>query len=211
MDLIKLGHACVRLRHGDTTIVIDPGTFSGADVPVGADAVLVTHEHFDTSTVTGCAQGERGAVAAACAATFVGRGQSVNGSPTADDPDPDVQLVLASYAAFARGDIDQAVAPLHPQVEWIEPEEFPYGGRHQGPQAVVEYLRNSRALWAEFVSEPAAHRVGDDIVIVHHVYGRLADGSPHDVTVADVFTLRDGLVVRMQAYADPAEAFAAGS
>jgi ketosteroid isomerase-like protein len=122
-----------------------------------------------------------------------------------------VALVLKSYAAFARGDIDQAVAPLHPDVEWIEPDEFSYGGRRQGPEDVADYLRSSRALWAQFVSEPTPHRRGDDIVIVHHVFGRLVDGSPHDVTVADVFTVRNGLVVRMQAYADPAEALSSGS
>jgi len=124
--------------------------------------------------------------------------------------DPDVTLVLNSYEAFARGDIDQAVAPLHPDVEWVEPDEFPHGGRRQGPEAVADYLRSSRALWAEFASEPTPHRRGDDIVIVHHVSGRLIDGTPHDVTVADVFTVRDGVVVRMKAYADPAEALASG-
>jgi ketosteroid isomerase-like protein len=33
------------------------------------------------------------------------------------DPDPDVTTVLQAYDAFARGDIDQAVAALHPDVE----------------------------------------------------------------------------------------------
>jgi ketosteroid isomerase-like protein len=127
------------------------------------------------------------------------------------DPDPEAAAVLAAYAAFARGDIDLAVAGLHPQVEWIEPEEFPYGGRRVGPAAVADYLRRSRSMWDDLVSEPTAHRRGDDIVVVHHVHGHLADGTFRDATVADVFTLRDGMVVRMQAYADPAQAFAAYS
>jgi ketosteroid isomerase-like protein len=125
------------------------------------------------------------------------------------DPDPEIAEVLAAYAAFARGDIDRAVARLHPHVEWIEPAEFPYGGRRVGPAAVADYLRRSRSTWAEVVSEPTAHRRGDDIVVVHHLHGNLADGTVRDATVADVFTFSDGLVVRMQAYADPAEAFAA--
>jgi ketosteroid isomerase-like protein len=127
------------------------------------------------------------------------------------DPDPEAAAVLAAYAAFARGDIDLAVAGLHGQVEWIEPEEFPYGGRRVGPAAVADYLRRPRSMWADLVSEPAAHRRGDDIVIVHHVHGHLVDGTFRDATVADVFTFRDGMVVRMQAYADPAQAFAAYS
>ncbi|OKI30066.1 MBL fold metallo-hydrolase [Streptomyces sp. CB03911] len=47
MKLTKLGHACVRLQQGDTTIVIDPGMFTEPDALAGADAVLITHEHFD--------------------------------------------------------------------------------------------------------------------------------------------------------------------
>jgi L-ascorbate metabolism protein UlaG (beta-lactamase superfamily) len=47
MQFTKLGHACVRLTTGRGTIVIDPGAFSESDAMVGADAVLITHEHFD--------------------------------------------------------------------------------------------------------------------------------------------------------------------
>ncbi|GAA1583359.1 MBL fold metallo-hydrolase [Actinomadura kijaniata] len=48
MRLTKLGHACVRLQKDDRTLVIDPGAFSGAaEALAAADAVLITHEHFD--------------------------------------------------------------------------------------------------------------------------------------------------------------------
>ena len=95
-----------------------------------------------------------------------------------------------------------------PHVEWVEPGQCPYGGRRVGPVAVAGYLRDSRSLWSELVSEPAATRRGNDIVAVHHVHGRLADGTVRDVTVADVFTFSNGLIVRMQAYGDPARALA---
>ena len=47
MQLTKLGHACVRLEKDGGVLVIDPGAFSGDHALDGADAVLVTHEHFD--------------------------------------------------------------------------------------------------------------------------------------------------------------------
>jgi ketosteroid isomerase-like protein len=77
-----------------------------------------------------------------------------------------------------------------------------------GPAAVAEYLTASRGMWSELTSERVPYRHGDRIVIIHRAHGRLADGALHDVTVADVFTVRDGQVVRMHAYSNPEEAFA---
>ncbi|MFJ9848863.1 MBL fold metallo-hydrolase [Streptomyces sp. NPDC101150] len=47
--IAKYTHSCVRLEHGDGggTLVIDPGVWSEPEALVGADAVLVTHEHGD--------------------------------------------------------------------------------------------------------------------------------------------------------------------
>jgi ketosteroid isomerase-like protein len=127
--------------------------------------------------------------------------------PTADRTDEDVATILASYEAFAKGDIDAAVEMLDRDVVWNEPDEFPNGGPRKGRDSVAEYLRASRAMWTELESEATPYRHEDDIVIVHHVRGRMADGGMHEATVADVFTVRNGVVVRMQAFADPEAAF----
>lgn len=47
MKITKFTHACVRIEHDGRVLVIDPGTWSEARALVGADAVLVTHEHTD--------------------------------------------------------------------------------------------------------------------------------------------------------------------
>ncbi|WP_189718813.1 MBL fold metallo-hydrolase [Streptomyces chryseus] len=47
VKLTKKSHACVRLEKDGRTLVIDPGNFSEPDAAVGADVVLVTHEHPD--------------------------------------------------------------------------------------------------------------------------------------------------------------------
>ncbi|REE64248.1 L-ascorbate metabolism protein UlaG (beta-lactamase superfamily) [Streptomyces sp. 3212.3] len=47
MKLTKKSHACIRLEKDGRTLVIDPGAFSEEDAAVGADAILVTHEHMD--------------------------------------------------------------------------------------------------------------------------------------------------------------------
>jgi L-ascorbate metabolism protein UlaG (beta-lactamase superfamily) len=47
MELTKQGHASVRLTREGRTLVIDPGGFSEPDAALGADVILVTHEHAD--------------------------------------------------------------------------------------------------------------------------------------------------------------------
>ncbi|MBC2879054.1 MULTISPECIES: MBL fold metallo-hydrolase [Streptomyces] len=47
MKLTKYGHACVRLEKEGRALVIDPGGFTEEDAALGADALLVTHEHPD--------------------------------------------------------------------------------------------------------------------------------------------------------------------
>jgi len=49
MKLTKHEHACVVLEKDGASIVIDPGSFSSgaAEIIAGADAILITHEHFD--------------------------------------------------------------------------------------------------------------------------------------------------------------------
>ena len=47
MILTKLGHACVQLHAEGTRVVIDPGSVRDSPVLETADAILVTHEHFD--------------------------------------------------------------------------------------------------------------------------------------------------------------------
>ena len=47
MRITKLGHACVRVEHAGTTVVLDPGVFTDPGAVDGADVVLITHEHPD--------------------------------------------------------------------------------------------------------------------------------------------------------------------
>ncbi|MEU5146394.1 MULTISPECIES: MBL fold metallo-hydrolase [Streptomyces] len=47
MKLTKRLHSCVQLEKDGRTLVIDPGAFSEPDAGLGADALLVTHEHPD--------------------------------------------------------------------------------------------------------------------------------------------------------------------
>jgi L-ascorbate metabolism protein UlaG (beta-lactamase superfamily) len=47
MRITKFGHACVRLEHDGSVVVVDPGAFTEVEAVDGATAVLITHEHLD--------------------------------------------------------------------------------------------------------------------------------------------------------------------
>lgn len=49
MKLTKYHHACVAFEKEGASFVIDPGSFSqnAAEIIAGAEAILITHEHFD--------------------------------------------------------------------------------------------------------------------------------------------------------------------
>jgi len=47
MRITKFTHSCVRLQSATGVLVIDPGVWSEPEALIGADAVLVTHEHAD--------------------------------------------------------------------------------------------------------------------------------------------------------------------
>jgi len=56
MRLTKFSHSCVRLERDGAVMVIDPGVWSERQALDGADAVLITHEHFDHVDVPALAE-----------------------------------------------------------------------------------------------------------------------------------------------------------
>jgi len=47
VQVTKYTHSCLRIDDGHSVLVVDPGAFSEPVALTGADAVLITHEHFD--------------------------------------------------------------------------------------------------------------------------------------------------------------------
>lgn len=126
----------------------------------------------------------------------------------AQEQDKVIATLHAAYAAFNRGDFDAAVASLDPQIEWTEPQEFPGGGTYHGREAVKGYLRQSRAGWAEGSSEPEQFITAGDRVVVFVLarFRRKDEKEWQDVRLADVYTVRKGKIVQMNAFASRQEA-----
>lgn len=121
---------------------------------------------------------------------------------------PAMVTLREAYDAFNRNDINAAVAGLDPEIEWSEPAAFPGGGAYHGREAVKGYLTQSRANWTEGSSEPEQMvPAGDRIVVMVHARFRPKGSEAwQEVKLADVYTVRDGKIVAMRAFADRQEA-----
>jgi ketosteroid isomerase-like protein len=119
-----------------------------------------------------------------------------------------ISALRSAYAAFNRGDIEAAVEPFDAQIEWTEPVEFGGGGTYRGRDGVKRYLAQSRAPWAEGSSEPERFIAsGKRIVVFVHARFRLKGSNKcEDVSLADVYTIRNGKAIQMRAFADRQEA-----
>ena len=116
-----------------------------------------------------------------------------------------MQDLREAYAALGRGDESRALAMLAPDCEWRESAELPGAGALSGRDAVAAFLREFLESWERFeqqIEDVVVH--GDRIGLSIHLtaVGR-ASGLELDTRYAHVWTMRDGLGVRVDAYRDP--------
>lgn len=106
------------------------------------------------------------------------------------------RLLRRAYEAFNARDIDGALALMHPDVDWPNGME---GGRERGPAAVRAYWTRQFGLIDSHV-EPEGFEVdgeGRIVVSVHQVVRDAEGVLLSDGRVRHVYTLRGGLVERM--------------
>lgn len=120
----------------------------------------------------------------------------------------EIESIRSAYAALNRGDIDRFVSDFAEDVERIEFEGSPSEGKFRGIEAVKAHVVEGRSTWAEGACEPERFTVvGDSIVVSVHVHVRLKDQTEWiDGHTADVFTFRDGKVIRFHTFFDERKA-----
>lgn len=121
-----------------------------------------------------------------------------------------IDSLQRGYEAFSRGDILGAVDTIDPDPDilWSEPPDFYAGGTYRGREGVIKYLTLSYESSDKVQSLPEEIiEVGDKIfVLVHFQAWPKGGGAMREGHIADVYTVRAGKIVQMQAYSDPAEA-----
>jgi ketosteroid isomerase-like protein len=123
----------------------------------------------------------------------------------------DAQTVVASYEAVNRGDLPAAMEALREDAEWHESGALPEPDVHLGRDAIARFLEDFLAQWESFHQEIAEIREeGDRVAVFIHLtaVGR-GSSAEVDARYAHLWTMRDGLGARVDAYYDRDEALAA--
>jgi hypothetical protein len=106
------------------------------------------------------------------------------------------ELLMAAYAAFNRRDIDTVLALMRPDVDWPNGME---GGRVHGRDEVRAYWKRQWSVLDPHV-EPvrmSPDEAGNMVVDVHQVARDLFGNVLVDQMVRHVYTIREGLIERM--------------
>ncbi len=122
--------------------------------------------------------------------------------------DADITTVRGSYEALNEGDVEAALEALDPDAVWRDSPELPGGGEFRGREELGRFLRDFLAEWRDFHQRiDDAVREGERVAVLIHLSatGR-ASGIEVDTRYAHLWTMRDGIGVRVDAYRDPEEA-----
>jgi ketosteroid isomerase-like protein len=125
-----------------------------------------------------------------------------------------LDLVRSIYADWQRGDWS-AASWAHPDIEYVMVDE-PGSNVHRGHAAVADAWRAFLSAWVDYRIEPVEYRTLDEerVLVRVRAYGR---GRTSGVELsestrgrggANLFHIRDGMVVRLDAYFDWARALA---
>jgi ketosteroid isomerase-like protein len=124
-----------------------------------------------------------------------------------------VDKVRNFIAAYNRRDFDAALADFDPQIEWVLPaRQSSDSGR--GPGAVIRFFNAIDETMDELWLEPQEHIDAGDRVATrlrHHGRGKGSGAEIDEELYHQVATFRDGRIVRMEYFADWAEALEAAS
>jgi ketosteroid isomerase-like protein len=114
------------------------------------------------------------------------------------EQEQNIELVKKGYDAFTAGDVDTVMSIMDDNIEWVEPGESAISGTYHGKAEFGEYL--GRMAEKPPTVKPLRFLADGDMVVV---LSEITVGGETGQE-ADVYTLRDGKMVRAQMYTDTA-------
>lgn len=125
-----------------------------------------------------------------------------------------VEIVRDAWGGGGGRSLEEtAQAYWHPEIEYIEDPRWPGASRYSGRDAVLRCFRSYVEVLgpAEEVTMTPERVVdaGERVVAFVRFRGVSASGVPHDHVWAYLVEVRNGSIVRLQAFYEPEEALAA--
>ena len=120
----------------------------------------------------------------------------------------EIEALKEAYAALNRNDIPGFVRIFAPEIERIEPADFPQAGTYHGLEAVTEHGSKGRGSWAEGSCEPERFIVsGNRIIVLTYVHVRLKHETQwREGRTGDVFTFHNGKAIQFRTFFDEQQA-----
>jgi ketosteroid isomerase-like protein len=123
-----------------------------------------------------------------------------------------VQVVEASWAAYARGDYEASLGAYAENTAWDDTRYRPDGAVHLGHRALAEVVRTWRETWNRYdIEAEAVLDAGGDRVAV--VLRETGEGKGGGIELTNrwgvVVTVHDGKIVHTVVYRTPDEALRA--
>jgi ketosteroid isomerase-like protein len=122
------------------------------------------------------------------------------------------ERIRGLYERFARGDIDEAVEMIDPDIVVVDAPELPGGRTYRGRAEVAGALRELYEMFDGPTVDIQDLRIGPErAVALLRVHGRgQGGGVPIDADIAHVFRMRDDSIVEMLVFLDHPAALAEG-
>lgn len=125
-----------------------------------------------------------------------------------------VEVVNAVFKAWNDGSLEDVLPFAAEGIEWVEVEGLPgiEGGDFRGKARVHSMLESLFDTWEQYRLEPQDVRaVGKDrvVAILREIARGRSSGAAVESRWGYVMALRDGKIVRVEAYRNPAEALEA--
>lgn len=122
-----------------------------------------------------------------------------------------VEIVRRAYEAANQGDFETATSYAHPEIEFHTYAQAPEAGVYRGREAVQRY---NEALFAQFESiryDVEEIRDAGDRVLVLSTQRAVPKGGEQEIAVhvAEIWTIRDGLLAERRSYSTKEEALEA--
>ena len=122
-----------------------------------------------------------------------------------------LEIVRRSLEAFNCGGAEAALAFDDPDIEWITTGTYVEANTYRGHAGVREYVGSIEAEFEDMRMTPEELiEVGEQVVVSVRITGTgKRSRVPVELTLTSVCSLRGGKVIRIENYADMAEALKA--